>query len=252
MKIKIALLLYALMLWVVSPVLAQNNGNGNGGGNGSGKGHGHGSGHSDKGGPNDNGSDKGGPDDNGSDKGDHDDKGDHGDKGEGHGNSSLLTATTAQVVTALASGTLTTSSGASIPVSAQVKVYAVLTRSGATTGSASQLDTPDGKPAAAVKERLEANFARLSAPLAAAGPSAEATLPPLMRSLSGLAYNPDWLPTAIADYNTFVQSASASFLADPPPEFVALHAVLARMTAAAGGGLTTAAGGKLAAAAGAK
>jgi hypothetical protein len=240
MKIKISLLLYALMLWVVSPALAQNNGNGNGGGNGSGKGHGHGSGHSDKGGPDDNGSDKGGPDDNGSDKGDP------------HGNSSRLVATTAQVVTALANGTLTTSSGASIPVSAQIKVYAVLTRSGATTGSASQLDTPDPKAAAALKERLAANFARLSEPLAAAGPSAEATLPPLMRSLSGLAYNPDWLPTAITDYNSFVQSASASFLANPPPEFVALHAVLAKLTAAAGAKPTTTAGAKLTIAAGAK
>jgi hypothetical protein len=247
MKFKISLLLYALMLWVVSPALAQNNGNGNGGGNGSGKGHGHGSGHSDKGGPDDNGSDKGGPNDNGSDKGDHD------DKGGGHGNSSRLIATTAQVVTALASGTLTTASGASIPVSAQIKVYAVLTRSGATTGSASQLDTPDPKAAAALKERLAANFGRLSEPLAAAGPSAEATLPKLMRSLSGLAYNPDWLPTAITDYNSFVQSASASFLANPPPEFVALHAVLAKLTAAAGGSkLTTTAGAKLTIAAGAK
>jgi len=240
MKIKISLLLYALMLWVVSPALAQNNGNGNGGGNGSGKGHGHGSGHSDKGGPDDNGSDKGGPDDNGSDKGDN------------HGNSSRLIATTAQVVTALANGTLTTSSGASIPVSAQIKVYAVLTRSGATTGSASQLDTPDPKAAAALKERLAANFARLSEPLAPAGPSAEATLPKLMRSLSGLAYNPDWLPTAITDYNSFVQSASASFLANPPPEFVALHAVLAKLTAAAGAKPTTTAGAKLTIAAGAK
>ncbi len=238
MKIKIALLLYALMLWVVSPVLAQKNGIDKGGGKG-------GHGQSDKGGPDDNGSDKGGPDDKGN-------KGDKGGKGENHGNSSLLTATTAEVVTALASGTLTSSSGASIPVSAQVKVYAVLTRSGATTSLASQLDTPEGRTAAAVEERLEANFARLSEPLAVAGPSAESTLPPLMRSLSGLAYNPDWLPTAIADYNTFVQSASASFLAHPPPEFVALHAVLARMTAAAGGGLTTVAGGKLAAAAGVK
>ncbi len=230
MKFKISLLLYALLLWVVSPALAQNNGNGNGGGNGSGKGHGHGSGHSDKGGPDDNGSDKGGPNDNGSDKGDQ------------HGNSSRLVATTAQVVTALANGTLTTSSGASIPVSAQIKVYAVLTRSGATTGSASQLDTPDPKAAAALKERLAANFARLSAPLAAAGPSAEATLPPLMRSLSGLAYNPDWLPTTIAEYNQFVQSASASFLANPPPEFLALHAVLAKLTAAAGGSKLAAGG----------
>jgi hypothetical protein len=228
MKIKVFLLVCALSLWVASPVLAQNNGNGNG--NGSGKGHGHGRGNSDKGGPNENGSDKGGPDDkNGSDKGDGGKSG----NGAPQGHDTGLVATTAEVVTALGSGSLTSSSGAIIPISAQVKVYAVLTRSGATTGSASELDTPDGKPAAAVKERLDANFARLSAPLAAAGPSAEATLPPLMRSLSGLAYNLDWLPTAIIDYNNFVQSASPSFLANPPPEFVALHAALEKLTTAA-------------------
>jgi hypothetical protein len=232
MKIRAFILLYGLALWVVSPALAQNNGNGNGGGNGSGKGHGHGSGHSDKGGP-DNGSDKQGPDDNGSDKQGPDDNGSDKGKGDHHGDDIRLVTTTGQVVTALAGGSLTASNGMSIPVSAQVNLYAVLTRSGATTGSASQAGSTDPKDAAAVKERLAANFARLSAPLAAAGPSAEATLPPLMRSLSGLAYNPDWLPTAVTDYNTFVQAASASFLANPPPEFVALHAALARMTAAA-------------------
>jgi hypothetical protein len=230
MKTKIFLLVCAVSLWVVSPVLAQNNGNGKGNGNGSGKGHGHGHVNSDKGGPDENGSDKAGPDDkNGSDKGDDGKSG----KGAPQGHDTGLVATTAEVVTALGSGSFTSSSGASIPISAQVKVYAVLTRSGATTSSTSQLDTPDPKAAAAVKERLAANFAQLSEPLATAGPSAESTLPPLMRSLSGLAYNPDWLPTAITDYNTFVQSASPSFLANPPPEFVALHAVLEKLTTAA-------------------
>jgi hypothetical protein len=239
MKIKISLLLYALSLWVVSPILAQNNGNGNGGGNGSGKGHGHGQGHSDKGGPDDNGSDKGGPDDNGSDKGD--------DKGAHEERNSQIQAKTAEVVSALAKGSFTTSSGASIPVSAQMKVYAVLTRNGLTASPVPQREVlavagPDA--GASVAEVLASNFARLSAPLAAAGPSAEATLPPLMRSLSGLAYNPDWLPTAIADYNKFVQSASASFLASPPPEFLAVHAVLEKLTTAAGAKLTAAAGAK--------
>jgi hypothetical protein len=239
MKIKISLLLYALSLWIVSPVLAQNNGNGNGGGNGSGKGHGHG--HSDKGGPDENGSDKGGPDDNGSDK---DDKG-KSDKGDHHGSDSRLIATTAEVVTALAGGTLPTSSGASIPVSAQFKVYAVLTRKGVTNSSDPQLEPDDPDVKAKILEVLALNSARLSAPLAAAGPSAEATLPALMQSLSGLAYNPDWLPTAITDYNKFVQSASASFLANPPPEFLAMHAVLARLTASTGGAnLTASAAGR--------
>jgi len=51
MKIKISLLLYALTLWVVSPVLAQNNGNNGNHGNGNnGHHYGHDK-HSDKGGP---------------------------------------------------------------------------------------------------------------------------------------------------------------------------------------------------------
>ena len=229
MKIKIFLLMCALSMWVVSPVFAQN---GKGGGDGSGKGHGHGKGHSDKGGP-DNGSDKSGPDDNGSDK----DKGDKG-KGDHEDRNSQIQATTIEVVGALARGSFTTSSGASIPVSAQVKLYAVLTRAGATASPvpfSAAFAGPGPDAGATIPEALASNFARLSAPLAAAGPSAEAMLPPLMRSLSGLAYNPDWLPTAITDYNKFVQSASASFLANPPPEFLAVHAVLANLTAAASG-----------------
>jgi hypothetical protein len=240
MKIKISLLLYALSLWVVAPVFAQNNGNGNGGGNGSGKGHGHGHGHSDKGGPDDNGSDKGGPDDNGSDK----DKGDKGDKGD-HGERNVqIQVKTVEVVNALSTGSLTTSAGVLIPLSAQRKVYAVLTRTAGTTSPVPQLSAalPDPGPHAgsAIREALAANWAQLSAPLAAAGPGAEATIPPLVRSLSGLAYNPDWLPTVITNYNNFVQSASASFLADPPPEFLAVHAVLAQLTTAARGPKLTA------------
>jgi len=220
MKIKISLLLYALTLWVVSPVLAQNNGNnGNHGDGDNGHHYGHDK-HSDKGGPG-HGSDKSGPRD-GSDK---DDK----------GKKDKLKATTAEIVNALASGNFTTPSGAPIPVSTQGKIYAVLTRNGAASNAAPQVATVGADARATVLQALAYSLDRLSAPLAAAGPGAEAAIPPLVRSLSGLADNLDWLPTVITNYNVFVESASASFLADPPPEFLAMHAVLARLTAAAAG-----------------
>ena len=221
MKIKISLLLYALTLWVVSPVLAQNNGNnGNHGDGNNGHHYGHDK-HSDKGGPG-HGSDKSGPGDNGSDKDDE-------------GEQDKLKATTAEVVNDLASGTFTDPSGVPIPASVQAKIYAVLTRNGAATDGTPQVATADADARATILQALSYNLDRLSAPLAAAGPGAEATIPPLVRSLSGLADNLDWLPTVITNYNTFVESASASFLADPPPEFLAVHAVLAKLTAAAGG-----------------
>jgi hypothetical protein len=197
MKIRTSVLVYGLSLALVSPAAAQSN-----------RGY---IGYSDKGGPNVN----------GWDKGDH------------HKNSSRLKAAIDEVVAALARGSLTTPSGMSIPISAQLKVHAVLTRNTGTISQAPQRSAAMRRDA--VAKALAANFAQLSAPLATAGPSAEATLPPLIRSLSGLAYNPDWIPTVIADYNNFVQSASASFLANPPPEFLAVHSVLAKLAAAAAG-----------------
>ena len=220
MKIRISLLVCALSFWVVSPARAQH---GNGNGDGSGKGHGHGHGHTDKGGPNENGSDKGGPDENGSDKGDR------------HEQESRLLATISELVTALSTGTLTTASGAVIPVSAQAKVYAVLTRNGATLHGEQQVATTGADARATILHALAYNIDRLSAPLANSGQDAAGTIPPLVRSMWGLADNLDWLPTVVTNYNKFVQSASPWFLADPPPEFVAVHTVLARLTAAAAG-----------------
>jgi len=122
-----------------------------------------------------------------------------------------------------------------IPVSVQAKIYTVLTRNGAATHATPQVATANADARATILQALTYNLDWLSAPLAAAGPGAEAAIPPLVRSLSGLADNLDWLPTVITNYNVFVESASASFLADPPPEFLAMHAVLAKLTAAAAG-----------------
>ncbi len=206
MKIRTSVLLYGLSLVVVSPALAQNNNN---------RGY---HGYSDKGGPNVNGSDRQGPKENKAERSDDE-------------NSAALRAKTGEVSEALATGSLALPNGESIPASAQAKLYAVLTTIDTTTGPAPPLLADSG---GTVPYGLASNRARLSAPFATAGQGARAALPPLMRSLSGLAFYSAQLPTAIGDYNNFVQAASPSFLANPPPEFLAVHRVLAILTAAAG------------------
>jgi len=73
------------------------------------------------------------------------------------------------------------------------------------------------------------------AALSTAGPEANAIVPSLMRSLSGLGSNPANLPSAISRFNRFTKAASGVFISNPPPEFLAVHTVLARLTAAAAG-----------------
>ena len=154
------------------------------------------------------------------DNGDDHDK-DKGDKGHGHGDDNLVLATpevtaavanaTSSVTNALSSGSLRTSSGVIIPASAQAHAYSVLI----------------------ADPTLSASSAVISAALSTAGPEASAIVPSLMRSFSGLGSNPAQLPSTISKYNRFTKAASGEFIANPPPEFLALHAVLARLTAAA-------------------
>jgi hypothetical protein len=56
-----------------------------------------------------------------------------------------------------------------------------------------------------------------------------------MRSFSQLESSPARLPSVIVSYNEFTKAASNRFISNPPPEFVALHTVLARLTSAANG-----------------
>jgi hypothetical protein len=81
---------------------------------------------------------------------------------------------------------------------------------------------------------LPASSAVISAALSTAGPEASAIVPSLMRSFSGLGSNPAQLPSTISKYNRFTKAASGEFISNPPPEFLALHTVLAQLTAAAG------------------
>jgi hypothetical protein len=122
----------------------------------------------------------------------------------------VATAATS-VTAALSVGSLRTSSGAIIPASAQAHTYSVLI----------------------ADPTLPASAAVISAALSTAGPAANAIVPSLMRSFSGLGSNPAQLPSTISEYNRFTKAASGEFIANPPPEFLALHTVLARLTAAA-------------------
>ena len=172
-------------------------------------GHGNGSDHSGH-----NGSDHSG------DNGDDHDK-DKGDKGHGHGDDNLVLATPeikaavanamSSVTAALSSGSLRTSAGAVIPASAQAHTYSVLI----------------------ADPTLPASSAAISAALSTAGPEASAIVQSLMRSFSRLGSNPAQLPSTISKYNRFTKAASGEFISNPPPEFLALHTVLARLTAAA-------------------
>jgi hypothetical protein len=217
MLMKVSLMVCTASLFAAYPVLAQRQDGAHGH-------HGHGhengsdrSGHngSDRSGDND--SDRSG--DNGDDnKGD---KGDKGDKGHGHGDDNLVLATpevtaavanaTSSVTTALSSGSLRPSSGVVIPASAQAHTYSVLI----------------------ADPTLPASSALISAALSTAGPEANAIVPSLMRSFSGLGSNPAQLPSTISRFNRFTKAASGKFISNPPPEYLALHTVLARLTAAA-------------------
>jgi hypothetical protein len=106
---------------------------------------------------------------------------------------------------------MTTPTGAAIATPAQARAYGLLTES-ATSSSATEISTA----------------------LSTAGPADRALVPDLVRSLSGLRSDPVRLPAVIAQFNGFTNAASSTFIASPPPEYVAVHSVLARLVAAAG------------------
>ena len=211
MIMKVSLMVCTFSLFVAYPVLAQRQ-DGEHGHHGHGKGTDH-SGH--------NGSDHSGNNDSdhSGDNGDDDD--DQGENENGQDNLVLATpeiraavADAATSVTdALSSGTLKTPAGAFIPVSAQANAYSVLV----------------------ADPTLLASSTAISAALSTAGPEANAMVPSLMRSFSGLGSHTAKLPSTISRFNRFTKAASGTFISNPPPEFVALHTVLARLTAAATG-----------------
>jgi hypothetical protein len=213
MKLKVSLMVCTASLFVAFPILAQSNGNGsdhsghdndgNSAGHRRDRPHGFG-----------NGSDHSGHDNDGNSAGHRQ------DAPHGFGDNLVLanpfaTAAVASAMTSvtrtLKSGSLTTVTGAVIPSPAQSRTYSVLTADLASSASSGAM----------------------AAALSTAGPKANAIVPSLLRSFSALRSNPDQLPSTIAEYNLFTNAASSAFLSNPPAEFLALHTVLARLTAAA-------------------
>jgi hypothetical protein len=125
--------------------------------------------------------------------------------------SASLAAVAQTVNAAITSGSLRTRSGAPIPAAAQSQIAAVLNDS-----------LPTTRPAA-----------ELSALLAQVG-VAGMTVAALAESLTGLLSNPapGQLAAAVGNYNEMIQSAPASLLLNPPPQLLAIQAVLARLSAA--------------------
>ena len=141
------------------------------------------------------------------------------DRPHGFGNVMLSTPTqTAAVAGAmtsvtsqLRSGSFRTSSGAMIPVSAQSNAYGVIT-------------SDDAKSPAAIMT---------IAALSLAGGEAKDMAPDLVKGLQSLRTHPEQLPSVVATYNQFTKVASPLFIQSPPPEFLAIRAALAQLTAAA-------------------
>jgi len=216
MKLKISLMVCTASLFVVFPVLAQSNAR-----PGNGSDH---SGHDNDGNSAGHRKDRPHGFGNESDHSGHDNDGNSAghrqDAPHGFGNRNLVLANpsvTAAVATAmtsvtstLKSGSLTTPSGRIIPLPVQAYTYSVLTADAA----------------------LPASSGAIAKALSTAGPAANAIVPSLLQSFSELRSNPKQLPGTIAEYNRFTNAASAAFLSNPPPEFLALHTVLARLTAA--------------------
>jgi len=206
MKLKISIVVCTASLFVAFPILAQRQ---------DGE-HGH---HGDRGNHGNNSNHSG----NGSNHSGHDDDGNSAEHRQDapHGFGDLVLATPSQVAasateltsvaSALRSRSLTTSSGASIPTSAQASTYALLTADRAQPASAAEISTA----------------------LLRAGPNAGAMVPSIVRGFSGLSSYPAQLPSVVAQYNDFTKAASSTFISNPPPEFLALHAVLARLVTAA-------------------
>lgn len=202
MNRKISLALCTAALFVAYPLTAQSS-------NGLSHGRGHGHGH------HGNNSNHSGHDDDGNSAGHRQDAphgfGDHNLVLASHADIGAVAAAVTSATSSLQSGTMTTPTGAAIPTTAQARAYGLLTE---TTPSASATE--------------------ISTALSTAGPAASAMLPDLVRGLSDLRSDPARLPSVVGQFNGFTSAASSTFIANPPPEYIAVHSVLAQLVAAAG------------------
>ena len=214
MKTKAYLLLCVFAVVCAVPAYGQGQGHHYG------RHHGRGNPHTDK-----QGTDKQGP----KDKGDRDDDGDD----DGNFDFAALRARTAEVVASLSLGTLTTPDGGAIPISAQGKLYVVLTNSIMSADNPPAVGSLVSTSSSISVDASDANapsVSRFVLALSASGTLAQSKLSELTRSLTGLAYDPARITKAVASFNDFVDAASPEFLANPTAEFVALHAVLQKLS----------------------
>lgn len=215
MKIKAYALVSALALFATARVYAQDQGHHYG------RGHGNGNPQSDKQGHDNNGSDKHSP-------GDDDNNRDF-DRRYG-----LLRDRVNRVVEALSIGTFTMPDGSPIPLVAQGKLYVVMTNqiTTAVMPQTAQLLGSTAAPAALDSlDATAASVARFVGSFAPAGAEAGPSVQAFTQDLSGIAFSPQRVPKVVAAFNEFVKRASPDFLAKPPAEFTALHAVLGTLVA---------------------
>jgi len=208
---KLALAALTASFYVAFPLVAQNSQANNNGNHGTGGNHGEGN----NGNHNGNNSNHSGHDDDGNSAGHRQDRphgfGDNNLVLSNHTDAAVVASAVTSVTASLKSGSMVTPAGSALPPNVQTRTYDLLT------------SPPAGSTSAA--EYLTA--------LSTAGPEAAAIVPSLVRGFSALKSDPAQLPSVVAQFNSFTKAASATFISNPPPEFLAMHAVLGRLVTAA-------------------
>jgi hypothetical protein len=213
MKKKLALAVLTASFYVAFPLVAQNSQTNNNGNHGTGGNHGDGNNGNHYG----NNSNHSGHDDDGNSAGHRQDAphgfGDRNLVLSSHTDAAAVANAVTSVTASLKSGSMITSSGSPLPPNVQTRTYDLLATAPASSISA----------------------AEYSVALSTAGPQASAVVPSLVRGFSALKSDPAQLPSVVAQFNSFTKAASTTFISNPPPEFLAMHAVLERLVTAAAG-----------------
>jgi hypothetical protein len=212
MKKKLALAVLTASFYVAFPLVAQNSQTNNNGNHGTGGNHGDGNNGNHR-----NNSNHSGHDDDGNSAGHRQDAphgfGDRNLVLANHTDAAAVSSAVTSVTAALKSGSMVTLAGSPLPSTVQARTYALL----ATTPAASS------------------SAAEYSAALSMAGPEAGAIVPSLVHGFSALKADPTQLPSVVTQFNAFTKAASTAFISNPPPEFLAMHAVLGQLVTAAAG-----------------
>jgi hypothetical protein len=212
MKKKLALAVLTASFYIAFPLVAQSSQTNDNGNHGTGGNHGDGNN-----GNHHNNSNHSGHDSDGNSAGHRQDRphgfGDNNLVLSNHADAAVVASAVTSVTASLKSGSMVTPAGSALPPNVQSRTYDLLATA------------PAGSTSAA--EYLAA--------LSTAGPEAGAIAPSLVRGFSTLKSDPAQLPSVVAQFNSFTNAASTTFISNPPPEFVAMHAVLERLVTAAAG-----------------